>query len=247
MTTETITTADEFVIEALIRLAINIVVLFIIIKLLYNRYSDKKGNLFAFFLMGIMIFMLCIVLKDVELQMGMALGLFAIFSIIRYRTRNMAIKDMAYLFTVIGISAVNALLDYPNPIRGTILVNGIIILTIFLLEISFKKTEKKKAVKEAAPKEEKVKKELTAEEMAKKAAKKEKKMLKKATQRKKHQILYDNLALLSPDKMDDLKTDVSARTGIKTEKISVRKINLVAGNAELDVFYRVERKKPGVE
>ena len=206
MTPETITAANEFVIEALIRLAINIAVLFIIIKLLYNRYSDKKGNLFAFFLMGTMIFMLCIVLKDVELQMGMALGLFAIFSIIRYRTKNMAIKDMAYLFTVIGISAINALLDYPNPVRGTILVNLIVILTIFLLEISFKKAEKKKVVKEVA-----VKKELTAEELEKKAAKKEKKMLKKANPLKKHQILYDNLALLNPDKMNELKTDVSSQ------------------------------------
>jgi hypothetical protein len=239
MTPETTTAANEFVIESLIRLAINLVVLFIIIKLLYNRYSDKKGNLFAFFLMGTMIFMLCIVLKDVALQMGMALGLFAIFSIIRYRTKNMAIKDMAYLFTVIGISAINALLDYPNPVRGTILVNSIIILTIFLLEISFSKTEKKKVVKEVA-----VKKELTAEELEKKAAKKEKKMLKKANPLKKHQILYDNLALLNPDKMDELKTDVSSRTGIKTEKIRIRKINLVAGNAELDVFYRAERQNP---
>ena len=249
MTPETMTAANEFVIEALIRLAINLVVLFIIIKLLYNRYSDKKGNLFAFFLMGIMIFLLCIVLKDVELQMGMALGLFAIFSIIRYRTRNMAIKDMAYLFTVIGISALNALLDYPNPVRGTILVNLIVILTIFLLEISFKKAEKKKVVKDVA-----VKKEFTAEELEmkaakkeKKAAKKEKKMLKKANPLKKHPVLYDNLTLLNPDKMDELKTDVSSRIGIKAEKIQIRKINLVAGNAELDVFYRVEKIKPEVE
>jgi hypothetical protein len=249
MTTETMTAANEFVIEALIRLAINIAVLFIIIKLLYNRYSNKKGNLFAFFLMGTMIFLLCIVLKDVELQMGMALGLFAIFSIIRYRTRNMVIKDMAYLFTVIGISALNALLDYPNPVRGTILVNLIVILTIFLLEISFKKEEKKKAIKEVV-----VKQELTAEELEKKAAKKEKKaakkekeMLKKANPLKKHPVLYDNLTLLNPDKMDELKTDVSSRIGIKAEKIQIRKINLVAGNAELDVFYRDEKIKPEVE
>ena len=249
MTTETMTAANEFVIEALIRLAINIAVLFIIIKLLYNRYSNKKGNLFAFFLMGTMIFLLCIVLKDVELQMGMALGLFAIFSIIRYRTRNMVIKDMAYLFTVIGISALNALLDYPNPVRGTILVNLIVILTVFLLEISFKKAEKKKVVNDVA-----VKKELTAEELEmkaakkeKKAAKKEKEMLKKANPLKKHPVLYDNLTLLNPDKMDELKTDVSSRIGIKAEKIQIRKINLVAGNAELDVFYRDEKIKPEVE
>ena len=71
-------------------------------------------------------------------------------------------------------------------------------------------------------------------------------MQKKATQLKKHAILYDNLALLNPDKMNELKTDVSTRTGIKTEKIRIRKINLVAGNAELDIFYRVEKKKPVV-
>lgn len=241
MTTETIINADDYLIEALVRLAINVAVLFIIIRLLYNRYSDKKGNLFAFFLMGIMIFVLCIVLKDVELQMGMALGLFAVFSIIRYRTKNMAIKDMAYLFTVIGISAVNALLDYPNPVRGTILVNSIIIITIFLLEISFNKAGKNKEVQDA-----KVKKELTPEEMEQKKAKKEQKKLNKPAPLKKHQVLYDNLALLSPDKLDDLKKDVSARTGIKTEKIRIRKVNLVAGNAELDVFYRIEKAKPEV-
>jgi len=239
---ETTIAANEFVIEALIRLAINLAVLFIIIKLLYNRYSDKRGNLFAFFLMGTMIFMICIVLKGVELQMGMALGLFAIFSIIRYRTKNMAIKDMAYLFTVIGISAINALLNYPNPVRGTILVNSIIILTIFLLEISFKKAEKIKVVKEVA-----VKKELTAEELEQKKAKKEQKKLNKPAPMKKHQVLYDKLELLNPEKLNDLKTDVSSRTGIKTEKIRIRKINLVAGNAELDVFYRSEKKKPKAE
>ena len=242
MTPETSIAANEFLIEAFTRLAINLVVLFIIIKLLYNRYSNKKGNLFAFFLMGTMIFILCIVLKDVELQMGMALGLFAVFSIIRYRTKNMAVKDMAYLFTVIGISAVNALLDYPNPVRGTILVNLIIILTIFLLEISFKKEEKKEVGEEIA-----VEKELTEEEKAKKAAKKEKKMLEKANPLKKHQILYDNLAILNPNKMDELKADISSRIGIKAEKIRIRKINLVAGNAEIDVLYRVKKQEPADE
>jgi ribosomal protein L24 len=241
MVPQTTAAENEFVIEALERLAINSAVLFIIIKLLYNRYSNKRGNFFAFFLMGTMIFMLCIVLKSVELQMGMALGLFALFSIIRYRTRNMAIKDMAYLFTVIGISALNALIDYPHPIRGTILVNSIIILTIFLLEISSKKREKEIVVEEVP-----VIKEPTAEELEKKAAKKEKKMFNKANPLKKHQILYDNLSLLNPDKMNELKTDVSTRIGVKTEKIRIRKINLVAGNAELDVYYRTEKQKPFV-
>jgi hypothetical protein len=234
MTAETLINSNDPLWEVLLRLVINAAALFIIIRLIYNRFSDKKGNLFSFFLMGIMIFLVCILLKNVEMQMGMVLGLFAIFSIMRYRTKNISIKDMSYLFTVIGISAINALLNYPNPVRGTILVNSIIILTIFLLEISFKKTDKKKAAEEVV-----VKKELTAEEQKK---------LSKPAPLRKHQILYDKLALLNPDKMTDLKTDVAARTGIKTEKIRIRKINLVAGNAELDVFYRAEKKpKPEVQ
>jgi len=242
MASETLINSNDPLWEALVRLVINAATLFVIIRLIYNRYSDKKGNLFSFFLMGIMIFLVCILLKNVELQMGMVLGLFAIFSIMRYRTKNISIKDMSYLFTVIGISAINALLNYPNPVRGTILVNLIIILTIFLLEISFKKPDKKKVVEEVA-----VKKELTAEELEKKKAKKEQKKLNKPAPLQKHQILYDKLELLNPDRLDDLKKDVSARTGINTEKIRIRRINLVAGNAELDVFYHKEKLKPEVQ
>jgi hypothetical protein len=207
--------------EALLRLIVNVAALFIIIRLIYNRYSDKKGNNFAFFLMGTIIFMICILLKDVELQMGMALGLFAVFSIIRYRTRNMAIKDMSYLFTVIGISAINALLDYPHPVRGTILVNTILILTIFLLEIYFQK-ERKKGKKKGHKKED------------------------KDASLIRHQILYDRLELLNPDKMDLLIEDISARTGINIGKIKIRKIDLVKGNAELDVYYRGEKSESEV-
>jgi hypothetical protein len=222
MTAESLINAKDPLWEALIRLAINVSVLFIIIRLIYNRYSDKKGNLFSFFLMGTIIFMICILLKDVELQMGMALGLFAVFSIIRYRTRNMAIKDMAYLFTVIGISAINALLDYPHPVRGTILVNSIIILTIFLLEISFRKEDKK----------------------SKKNMHKKDKKIESLIQ---HRLLYDNLELLNPGKMNLLINDISTRTGLKIEKIRIRKIDLVKGNAELDVFYNGEKSYPEVQ
>jgi hypothetical protein len=169
--------------------------------------------------MGTIIFMVCILLKDVKLQMGIALGLFAVFSIIRYRTRNMAIKDMSYLFTVIGISAINALLDFPHPVRGTILVNLTIIITVFILELSFRK-------------------------QAKKSKKKEHKKDKEDISLIRYQVLYDKLGLLNPDKMNLLINDISSRTGIKIEKIRIRKIDLVKGNAELDVFYRGNISEP---
>ena len=130
MTTEALLSVNDQLLEALLRLGVNLVNLLIIIRVLYYRFSNKKGNIFAFFLMGIMIFTVCILLKGVEFQMGMVLGLFAIFSIVRFRSMNMEIKDLSYLFAVIGISAINALFDFPHPVRGTILVNAIVIITI---------------------------------------------------------------------------------------------------------------------
>jgi hypothetical protein len=60
-----------------------------------------------------------------------------------------------------------------------------------------------------------------------------------------HQLLYDNLVLLNPDKRSDLIKDISKRTGIKIEKIQIRKIDLVKGNADLEVFYRGNIPEPG--
>jgi hypothetical protein len=220
MTTEVIIPGQDPLFEALLRLAVNIANLLIIIRVLYYRYSNKKGNIFAFFLMGIMVFTVCILLKSVELQMGMVLGLFAIFSIVRFRSMNIETKDLAYLFAVIGISAINALFDFPHPVRGTILVNLIIILTIFILEISFKSYGNKTGKKEHQKKDKKKEKNKSFS---------------------KHQIVYDNLKLLGPDNKDELIQDISARTGIKIEKIRIKKIDLTKGNAELIVSFR---KKP---
>lgn len=104
--------------------------------------------------MGIVIFiigsMLPIVFNSAMAQLGMAIGLFAIFTILRFRTRNLTIKDMTYIFTVIAISAVNSLEWSEFPTLGIFILNLIIILSAFILEILLaRKTKKpKKAGKE---------------------------------------------------------------------------------------------------
>jgi hypothetical protein len=213
----------------LLRLVIDIAVLYIIIYQIFFRYAKKKDNVFPFFLMGIMIFMICIILRKTEMNMGMALGLFAIFSIIRFRTENLVAKNMAYLFTIIAVSVINAMFDFPHPVRGTILVNIIIIATVFLLELAFSKFSKETDAKED-----------------KKALKKaEKKAAKKAEKGKlnSHEVLYDKLGLLSLDKEDDLLKDISERTGITIEKVRIKKIDLVNYNAILDVYYKGKKDK----
>jgi hypothetical protein len=118
----------------MIRFVINLAVLFCLVKLVYFRYCRKEMFLFAFFLMGIMIFFIGSVLNAVFLEIGMAVGLFAIFTILRLRTTNVSIKDMSYMFTVIGISVINSLKLVGFPLLGIVIINAIIIVIAYLLE-----------------------------------------------------------------------------------------------------------------
>jgi hypothetical protein len=121
----------------LIRFLINLVFLFILIKVVYFRYNKKKTYLFSFFLMGIVIFFVGAMLKTVFeswTNVGMAIGLFAIFTILRLRTRNFTIKDMAYIFTTIAISSINSFKWSGFPLLGVLIFNLMIISTAFILE-----------------------------------------------------------------------------------------------------------------
>jgi hypothetical protein len=118
----------------MIRFIINAIFLFILIKIVYFRYSRKEMFVFAFFQMGIMIFFIGSMLNAVFLEIGMAVGLFAIFTILRLRTTNVNIKDMAYMFTTIGISVINSLKLVGFPLFGVLIINSIIIASAYLLE-----------------------------------------------------------------------------------------------------------------
>jgi hypothetical protein len=203
----------------LVRLAVELGVLFIIIQLIYRHFSNKKGPMFAFYLMGYTIFIICIVLRNVELQFGLALGLFAVFSTLRFRASDMTSKDVSYLFTVLGISAVNALFDFPHPVRGTILINLMSVVLILLFELLFRDDgtvmEEKKGKKQ------------------KKGVVEEKEKIRVADMR----LVYDSLKLLKPAKSDELLTEVEKITGRNIEKIEIRKIDLIRKFAELDLFF----------
>jgi hypothetical protein len=125
--------------SVLLHFLVTLLVLFIVIRLIYYRYSMNERRVFSFFQMGIMIFLVCILLKSVEIQLGIALGLFAIFAILRFRSRNLSMRDMTYFFTVIGISVINAMATFYNPVRGMIVINLLIIVSTYVLEVFFNK------------------------------------------------------------------------------------------------------------
>ena len=98
--------------ELLIRFAFNAMVVTVIIHLLYYPKSRRKDYYFTFSLISVSIFFLIFLLGGVKLKVGFALGLFAIFGIIRYRTESMPVREMTYLFVIIAISVINALASH---------------------------------------------------------------------------------------------------------------------------------------
>ena len=129
---------DSFM-SLLIRFAANSIVLFVLIWLIYYKYSRKEEFLFSFSLMGTMIFFIVSLLETVDVKIGIALGLFALFAIIRFRTMNLSSKDMTYFFTTIGISIINSQASIPPPLLGAVITNSIIVLTAYTLESYLKK------------------------------------------------------------------------------------------------------------
>jgi len=118
----------------MLRFGINLIFLFILNWFVYYRYNKKEKFLFTFFLMGIMVFFICSMLGTVLLDISFAFGLFAIFAILRFRTRNFSVKDMSYTFVSIGISMINSLKVFKFPLVGILIFNIIIILATFVLE-----------------------------------------------------------------------------------------------------------------
>lgn len=116
------------------RFLIAVIFLFILIRVIYFRYSGKEKFLFSFFLMGIIAFFIVSILRSVYIEMGMGFGLFAVFGLLRLRTRNFTEKDMAYTFTVFGIAVVNSLKLVKFPLLGVLIINIIIVLAAYLLE-----------------------------------------------------------------------------------------------------------------
>ncbi|OFX44563.1 MAG: hypothetical protein A2W95_19235, partial [Bacteroidetes bacterium GWA2_40_14] len=120
--------------ELFVRFAFNTLVLFMLIKVLYARHSNRKDFFFSYFAIGITVFLLCFLLESVKLELGFALGLFAVFGIIRYRTDAIPIKEMTYLFVVIGVSVINALANKKISYTELLVTNLAIVAGLYALE-----------------------------------------------------------------------------------------------------------------
>jgi len=120
--------------NVLIRFLVTALVLFILNWGVYYRHHRRPDELFTFSLIGVIVFLICILLKSVEVQFGMTFGLIAIFALMTFRSKAMSLVSLAYFFTTLGVAVINAMAIFWNPLRGTILINGMILLVVVLLE-----------------------------------------------------------------------------------------------------------------
>ena len=125
----------------------NLFILLIIVRGIYYPVTRNKDYLFTYLLIGLTVFVLCFLLDDVKLSTGFALGLFAIFGIIRYRTDTIPIKEMTYLFLVIGISVVNALANKKISHLELVFANLLVVFVTYGMEkLWLLKHESKKSI-----------------------------------------------------------------------------------------------------
>ena len=133
--------------KLLFKFGINFIFLIIIVRLIYYRVKDDKDYVFTYIMFNILTFFICFLLRKVPMQMGFALGLFAVFGILRYRTEAIPIRQMTYLFIVIGISMINALSNKSVSIFEVLFTNGLITLITYLIDrLWFQTIEEKKSI-----------------------------------------------------------------------------------------------------
>lgn len=121
-------------IEFVLRFLLNISVILVLVRWLYYSTTKRKDYLFTYILISSIIFLLCFLLESVKLQIGFALGMFAVFGIIRYRTDAMPIKEMTYLFITIGVSVINALTNTDTSLMDLLFTNFVVVFLTYGLE-----------------------------------------------------------------------------------------------------------------
>ena len=211
--TDAMMTTAQKVGELGIRFAINLLVCWILVHFFYYRKSRRRDYYFTFMIFSSAMLTLLYIMGNVEVGVGLTLGLFAIFGVIRYRTETVPIREMTYLFVIIALAAVNGLaplyqiadlataphyvLSWGN-VGVMALVNALIVLLVWVLE---------------------------SEHLVKHTTTK--------------LVLYDRIELIVPEKREDLIADLEKRLGVKVDNVEIGHVDFLKDAAFIKVFYRL--------
>lgn len=200
---------DDDLAKLAFRFAHDLVFLALLVRYALVPNSREREFVFTAVMLNIVVFFICFTMKKLEIGLGMALGLFAIFGVLRYRTDAIRTKEMTYLFVVIGLAIINALTNKKTSYAELLAVNFAMIGAVMLKERYLSR----------AP-----------------AAKKPEKNGKQSKQAK-VRVDYDNLELLAPDRRPALVDDLRRRTGIEAARVEVENIDLRTATAQLAMWY----------
>ncbi len=119
-----------------IRLALNLLFMLVVVRAVYYRLEPHRDYIFTYVLLNVVTFSLAFLLSKVPIELGFALGLFAVFGILRYRTEAIQVRNLTYLFVVIGIALLNALANEEIALAELLIVNALIAGTVWTLEVA---------------------------------------------------------------------------------------------------------------
>ncbi len=212
LTDATMTTAQSLA-ELAIRFFMNLIVCFVIIQFFYYRKSRRRDYYFTFMVFSSAMLLLLYMMGNVEVGVGLTLGLFAIFGVIRYRTETVPIREMTYLFAIIAISAVNGLAPVykvvgalsTNPhyeiawgnVGVTFLTNLLMVALIFIFEMERTHVSTKL-------------------------------------------VLYDKIDLIVPEHREELLADLEKRLGLKIQELEIGHVDFLKDSAFIKVTYSPE-------
>jgi hypothetical protein len=185
---------DKVSIKFLSRFLVDLVAVFILVRFIYFRHYRRTDLFLTFFGFNIIIFLITYLLNKVEMSMGAAFGLFAVFSMLRYRTENISAKDMTYLFFSIALGLITAISKGSWDDLG---IMCLILLTLTgLLEGGWL-----------------IKKENTKN------------------------ITYDKIALITPERREELLIDLKQRTGLNIHRVNIQEIDFLKDATQITIFY----------
>ena len=214
--TDAMMTVSQKVCELGIRFGLNLLVCWILVHFFYYKKSQRRDYYFTFMVFSSAMLTLLYIMGNVEVGVGLTLGLFAIFGVIRYRTETVPIREMTYLFVIIALAAVNGLapvyqvvdlqpaaphyaLSWGN-VGVMALVNALIVGLVAILE-------SERLVKHTTTK----------------------------------LVLYDKIDLIVPEKREELLADLEKRLGVKVENIEIGHVDFLKDAAFIKVFYHLPK------
>jgi len=214
--TDAMMTTSQNLTELAIRFFLNLVVCWILVQFFYYRKSRRRDYYFTFMVFSSAMLLLLYVMGNVEVGVGLTLGLFAIFGVIRYRTETVPIREMTYLFVIIALAAVNGLAPIYRVVGATsldphyalnagavvitVLSNTLIVCLIYVLESD--------------------------------------RLLKHTSAKL---VLYDRIELIVPERRAELVADLEKRLGFPVENLEIGHVDFLKDAAFIKVYYTLSK------